>query len=96
MQFLTLPKFWEHEETQKGSNFAEVERTWTFVFCHVDGNVDCAIILVYGVGLSHEGFSKIILMSHRIYLNVRKSAGSGVLRLKLKGEKLKNVEGMFR
>jgi len=30
-----------------------------------------------------------------IFVHARKSEGSGVLRLKLKGEKLKNVEGLF-
>jgi hypothetical protein len=32
---------------------------------------------------------------NRIYALVRKSEGSGVLRLKMKGVKLANVEGMF-
>lgn len=39
--------------------------------------------------------SNFVLLSYSIYLHARKSTGSGVLRLKLAGRKLKNVEGMF-
>lgn len=44
--------------------------------------------LIYIVQYSFSSFLS-------VYMHARKSKGSGVLRLKMAGEKLKNVEGMF-
>lgn len=57
--------------------------------------LDCFLFLLFLLGARGNTKAKALKKGGTIFAAVRKEEGSGVLRITMKGMKLKNVEGMF-
>ena len=74
-----LGRLWQHQGK-------EIEKRWNVSAQERKSN---GIIILSTVDFTLN------VLHHRIYATIRKSEGSGKLKLKCKGVNLKNVEGFF-